>query len=107
MPPRHTHALMWRLKPDFRTHNVAHSKFDDYILGFAFTLNVGIFIMNTISCAYTSDCLMEQVANASGVLAMGFEWLVLRNMYTGILSAYYLRISIYLFLRMGFTPNGK
>jgi hypothetical protein len=33
---------------------------------------------------------MDQVANATGVLAMLFEWLVLRNMYNGILSAYYL-----------------
>lgn len=59
---------------------MAHSKFDDFILGFAFILKVVIFTMDTVSCSYTTECFLEQVEDATQVLAMGFEWLVLRNM---------------------------
>jgi hypothetical protein len=70
----------WRLKDEYKTHNVAHSKFDDLILAFALTLKIVIFIADCVECSYSSNCFMEQVVDATQVLAMMFEWFVLRNM---------------------------
>ncbi len=70
----------WRLKDEYKTHNVAHSKFDDLILAFAFTLKIVTFIIGSVECSYSTECFIEQVVDAAQVLAMMFEWLVLRNM---------------------------